>query len=175
MNPAPAPALRFSLVVLAITTLTFATTPMRAAETAPVFQDDFAAAAAAAKDAGKPIIAIFSASWCPPCQQMKRTVYPSEVVQPYHDNFVWAYLDADEEKNRPLAGKFGVSGIPHIAFLRADGSMIGHFAGAVSPTQFAEILDKVLVDAKKPADPSGGVESGAKREGAAKQDSGSKP
>lgn len=122
-----------------------------AAESAPEFQHDFAEAAAAAKESNRPLIAIFSASWCPPCQQMKRSVYPSETVQPYHDNFVWAYLDTDEEKNRPLAGKFGVSGIPHIAFLRPDGSMLGHFAGAVSPEQFTEVLDKVLVDAKKPA------------------------
>lgn len=81
---------------------------------------------------------------------MKKQVYPSETVQPYHKQFVWVYLDADEEKNQPLAAKFGVSGIPHIAFLRQDGSMMGHFAGAVSPDQFTEVLDKVLADSKKP-------------------------
>lgn len=165
--------IRISLAALAITGLSFHAGPAQAAESAPEFSHDFAEAATTAKEAKKPLIAIFSASLCPPCQQMKRSVSPSETVQSYHDKFVWAYLDADEEKNRPLAGKFGVSGIPHIAFLRPDGSMIGHFAGAVSPEQFTEILDKVLVDAKKPADPAGG--SGAKQGSTSKKGSGSKP
>lgn len=120
------------------------TASLRAAESGPDFHHDFDKAAKAAKEAKKPLLVVFSASWCPPCQQMKKKVYPSKAVQPYHDKFVWAYLDADEEKNQPLAAKFGVSGIPHIAFLSQDGSMIGHFAGAVAPEQFTEILEKAL-------------------------------
>ncbi|MDF1824826.1 MAG: thioredoxin family protein [Verrucomicrobiales bacterium] len=126
-----------------------------AADSGPEFHHDFAEAAEAAKVAGKPLLVVFSASWCPPCQQMKSKVYPSGPVQPYHDQFVWAYLDTDEEKNRPLASKFGVSGIPHIAFLRQDATMMGHFTGAISPEKFTEVLDKVLVDSRKPKSPEG--------------------
>ncbi|MEX2581394.1 MAG: thioredoxin family protein [Verrucomicrobiales bacterium] len=160
MNPVSTPIQTFSAVLGIAAAAFLSPTTAVSADSAPKFHHDFAEASAAAKEAGKPLITIFSASWCPPCQQMKRAVYPSEAAQPYHEKFVWAYLDADEEKNRPLAGKFGVSGIPHIAFLRPDGSMIGHFAGAVSPEQFTGILDKVQADAKKPAG-SGG--SGAKQ------------
>ncbi|MEX2577627.1 MAG: thioredoxin family protein [Verrucomicrobiales bacterium] len=127
-------------------------TPSRAEKAGPEFEDNFETAREAAEEAGKPLIVIFSASWCAPCQQMKSSVYPSEEVQPYHESFVWAYLDADKEENRPLMAQFGVSGIPHITFFRADGSAIGQFAGAVDPLQFTKILTKVLDAADNPSD-----------------------
>lgn len=123
---------------------------VRAEENSPEFMDDFDNAAAASEESGKPTIVIFSASWCPPCQQMKKAVYPSQAVQPYHDKFVWAYLDADDPKNGPVSAKFGVSGIPHIVFLQSDGEPIGYFAGAVSPDQFVEVLEKALGAQEKP-------------------------
>ena len=76
----------------------------------------------------------------------------SDLSAYFHDDFVWAYLDADEPKNRPLMAKLGARSIPFIGFLRPDGSPIGHFAGGVSAEQFTEILDRVKVDAKKPAE-----------------------
>jgi thiol:disulfide interchange protein len=38
----------------------------------------------------KPMVLVFSASWCPPCKQMKREVYPSAEVTAIRDDFVWA-------------------------------------------------------------------------------------
>ena len=110
----------------------------------PAFSHDYTKALAKAKASNKPLILIFSASWCPPCQQMKHSVYPSKEVQPYHDKFVWAYLDADLKENARVLGAYGVSGIPHIEFLTPGGKSMGHFAGAVSPEKFTEVLDKVL-------------------------------
>lgn len=120
-----------------------------AAEGAPVFHSNFEEARKVSAESGKPMITIFSATWCPPCQQMKRSVYPSAEVAPYHNSFVWAYLDADEKNNRGLMSKFEVSGIPHISFVASDGQLMGHFAGAVSPADFANILKRVLADHAK--------------------------
>lgn len=111
------------------------------------FHDDYEEALAISAEEDKPLIAIFSAEWCPPCQTMKRSVYPSEAVQPFHDQFVWAYLDADVPANRPLMQRFGVSGIPHIAFVKPDGEPLGQFVGGAPPEGFAEILTQVLEDA----------------------------
>ncbi len=122
----------------------FSANSLRADEEGPEFLHDFDEAVSAAEEAGKPTILIFSASWCPPCQQMKKAVYPSEAVKPYHDKFVWAYLDADDPKNGPVSQEYGVSGIPHIVFLKPDAEPIGYFSGAIPPEDFVKVLDKAL-------------------------------
>ena len=58
----------------------------------PQFATNYAAALKAGKDTGKPVVLIFSAVWCPPCQANKHNVYPSDAVKPFHAKFVWAYL-----------------------------------------------------------------------------------
>lgn len=114
----------------------------------PKFLTDFKAATEAAKKEGKPLIVVFSAVWCPPCQAMKKTVYPSKEVTPLHDKFVWAYLDTDVEANAAAAEKYGVSGIPHIQFLGADGKSLGNQVGGTSASAFAGTLENILAKAK---------------------------
>ena len=115
----------------------------------PKFEKRYKAALEEGKKAGKPVVLVFSATWCGPCQQMKKNVYPSATIQPYHDKFVWAYLDADEAANAKPQQKYGVNGIPHIEFVDAEGKSLGNQVGSTSPEAFAKILDGVL--AKAPA------------------------
>jgi len=112
----------------------------------PAFITSYDAALKAARETHKPIVAIFSASWCPPCQANKKNVYPSDAVKPFHDKFVWAYLDADAEANIPAMQKFGVSGIPHIQFLDSTGKPIGNVVGGTSPKDFAKTLAALLAN-----------------------------
>ena len=115
----------------------------------PKFVTDYAKVLADSKESGKPVILIFSASWCPPCQTMKKEVYPDAAVKPFHDKFIWAYLDADDEKNKKAMEKFGVEGIPHIEFLSSAGKSIGKQVGGGSPEDFAKKLKSLLAGANK--------------------------
>lgn len=126
---------------------TFTLTKTNAADfpkDSPNFLTAYDAALKASKDSGKPLVLVFSASWCPPCQMNKKQVYPSTAVKPYHDKFVWAYLDADAEANVAAMQKFGVTGIPHIQFLGKDGKALGNVVGGVAPEEFAKTLDATL-------------------------------
>ncbi len=114
----------------------------------PKFLTSYDAAVAAAKAENKPVVMVFSAVWCPPCQVMKKSVYPSKEVTPLHDQFVWAYLDTDVEANAAAAQKHGVSGIPHIEFLSPKGKSLGNQVGSSSPAEFAGTLQKILAKAK---------------------------
>ena len=110
----------------------------------PAFEHDFSKALAKAREEGKPVIAIFSAAWCGPCQTMKNDVYPSGAVKPYHDKFVWAYLDADSPGNQASMKEFGASGIPHIEFLDSAGKSIGKQVGSSPAENFAKRLEEML-------------------------------
>ena len=114
----------------------------------PAFKTGYAEALKVAKDEAKPLVLVFSATWCPPCQANKAKVYPSDAVKPYHDKFVWAYLDTDIEANGEVAKKFGVSGIPHIQFLTKAGKSIDKSIGGTTPDAFAGKLKEVLAAAK---------------------------
>jgi thioredoxin-related protein len=124
--------------------------PMMAAdfpEGSPNFSTDYKAALEQAKKENKPLVVVFSAVWCGPCQSMKKTVYPSKEVTPLHDKFVWTYLDVDVEANAAAARKYKVTGIPHIQFLNSKGKDIGNQIGGASPGEFAGILEKALAKA----------------------------
>jgi len=129
---------------LSVLAAIFVPAVIHSADQGPVFYHNYREALAQSKSSGKPLILIFSASWCPACQQMKNNVYPSKSVRPFHDSFVWAYLDADDPSNGRVLNAYGVSEIPHIEFLTKEGRSIGHFADAVSPEEFVGVLKKVL-------------------------------
>jgi len=115
----------------------------------PKFGTDYKAALETAKKEGKPAIIVFSASWCGPCQTMKKEVYPSKEVTALHDKFVWAYLDVDEEVNGAPAKSYKVEGIPHVQFVSADGKDLGNQVGSTSAGEFTSTLEKVLKKAAK--------------------------
>lgn len=113
----------------------------------PAFITNFQKLQALQKSTGKPAVVVFSAVWCGPCQTMKKQVYPSAEVKPYHDKFLWVYLDADDASNKKAMEKFGVQGIPHIEFLDATGKSLQKQVGSVAPEAFAKILEETLAKA----------------------------
>ncbi len=127
------------LILLAVSFATIFSPDTQAAN-GPKFLSSYDKALAKGKETGKPIIVIFSASWCPPCQQMKKQVYPDKKVQPYHDAFVWAYLDADSSANGPAMKKNKTRGIPHVVFLNSSGKKVDELVGGVSAEKFATTL-----------------------------------
>jgi len=113
----------------------------------PAFETKYQSALAESKKTGKPLLVVFSATWCPPCQANKKKVYPSAAVQPYHNKFVWAYLDMDDAANQKVAEEFGVNGIPHIQFLDKNGKSLDKVVGGTQPEAFARKLEEIAAKA----------------------------
>lgn len=97
------------------------------------------AALAKGKQEGKPTLLFFTASWCPPCKQMKREVLPQEsVASTIRDEFVGVYIDIDARQGD--ASSYGIQGVPTFIVMDKDGTEIARRSGAMSPGEFKQFL-----------------------------------
>ena len=114
------------------------------------WSEDFEASRAAAKEAGKPILMLFTGSdWCPPCKMLESRVYPSAEFQAFADGIVLFKADFPNRRelpeevsaqNRRLQQQYEVPGYPTTVILSPEGEFLGGFSG-FRPTE--EYLEEV--------------------------------
>ena len=112
------------------------------------FDGDLEAAFAAAKTANKPLFLYWGAEWCPPCAQIKATIFNQREFQERSRLFVPVYLDGDTPSAQKHGETFGVVGYPTMILFRADGAEITRLPGGVDVARYANILDVALADAR---------------------------
>jgi thiol-disulfide isomerase/thioredoxin len=116
------------------------------------FAGDVDAAFAEAKVSGKPIFLYWGAEWCPPCAQIKSTIFNKREFQERSKLFVPVYLDGDTPSAQRHGEHFGVVGYPTMILFRPDGTEITRLPGTVDITRYATILDVALADARPVAE-----------------------
>lgn len=77
----------------------------------PVWLANYNTALQEATRLNKPVLLHFSATWCGPCQQMERGVFPHPQVQQMLRNSV-AAVKVDSDQNPQLVQQYGVRGLP---------------------------------------------------------------
>ena len=112
------------------------------------FAGDVEAAFAAAKSSNKPIFLYWGAEWCPPCAQIKSTIFNKREFQERSRLFVPVYLDGDTPSAQRHGERFGVVGYPTMILFRPDGTEITRLPGGVDVARYAKILDVALADAR---------------------------
>jgi thiol:disulfide interchange protein len=89
------------------------------------WREDFEAATAEAKASDKPMLLVFSASWCPPCNAMRHDVWPDTAVsQVVNSDFVPRNVDVDSPASASVARRYGISGIPAVLVVDANGNVV---------------------------------------------------
>jgi thioredoxin 1 len=105
------------------------------------WREDYAAALEESKSSGKPVLVVFSASWCPPCKTMKREVWPdAEVAAAVESGFVPMYVDVDLKQYGPVVQRYNVRGIPSILILDGEGQVLRQ-AGSMSRSKTLKFLE----------------------------------
>lgn len=86
--------------------------------------NDWDTAVEQSKTSGKPALVLFTADWCPPCQELKREVLSDETVKSTIDaRFTPVVVDLSEQggPNDRIAQDYRVQGIPTLIQFDARG------------------------------------------------------
>jgi len=95
---------------------------------------------AQAKAANQPVFLYWGAVWCPPCNQIKATVFNRQDFIERSKLFVPVYLDGDTQGAQKLGARFKVRGYPTMILFKPDGTELTRLPGEVDATQYMEVL-----------------------------------
>jgi len=112
------------------------------------FNGDVDAAFERAKAEAKPVFLYWGAEWCPPCHQLKATVFTRPDFIEKMKLFVPVYLDGDTAGAQKWGDVFKVSGYPTLVVLRADRTELTRIVGGMDLTEYDDVLDLVLGDVR---------------------------
>jgi len=119
------------------------------------WQDGLTAGQRVAAEQDRPMIVLFTASWCGPCQRFKGTVlHDAGVEQLLAERFVSVQVDlsdrSSDNPNNADAQRYHVQGIPALLAMDAEGQVIGHYPimRDSTPADFVLWLDRVPMQAR---------------------------
>jgi thioredoxin-like negative regulator of GroEL len=91
---------------------------------------------ATARAQGKPVFLYWGAVWCPPCNQVKATLFNRPDFVERSRAFVPVYVDGDKPGAQKIASRFKVSGYPTMVLFKPDGTEVTRLPGEVDPERY---------------------------------------
>ena len=104
------------------------------------FDGDVDAAFSQARLQNKPLFLYWGAAWCPPCNQVKATIFKRADFIARSRFFVPVNLDGDSAGAQKLGARFKVRGYPTTILFRPDGSEITRLPGEVDAARYLKVL-----------------------------------
>jgi thioredoxin-related protein len=101
---------------------------------------------ALAKAEGKPVLLYWGAVWCPPCAQLKATIFKRADFIEKTDLFVPVYLDGDTERAQSYGEKFSVRGYPTLIIFNPEADEVTRIPGGMNLERYVDVLDLALND-----------------------------
>ena len=103
-------------------------------------EDAFSAAAMQ----NKPVFLYWGAEWCPPCHELKATIFQRPEFIRQSRLFLPVYLDGDSERAQLYGEQFGVFGYPTVIIFNPEGQEITRIPGGMNIEQYVGVLDLAL-------------------------------
>ncbi len=104
------------------------------------FKGDVDAAFAEAKASNKPVFLYWGAVWCPPCQEIRNTVFKSQRFLELSKEFVAVYLDGDTDAAQQAGERFGTKGYPTMIVLNSKGEELTRIPGGIDISRYNDVL-----------------------------------
>ena len=101
---------------------------------------DVDAAFAQAKAESKPVFLYWGATWCPPCNQVKATLFNRQDFIERSRAFVPVYVDGDSPGAQKLGARFQVSGYPTMLLFNPQGIEMTRLPGEVEAEHYTQVL-----------------------------------
>jgi thioredoxin-like negative regulator of GroEL len=101
---------------------------------------DVDAAFALARTQKKPVFVYWGAKWCPPCNQVKATLFNRVDFIERTRAFVPVYIDGDSPGAQKLGTRFKVRGYPTMVLFNPEGTELTRLPGEVDAAQYTQVL-----------------------------------
>jgi thioredoxin-related protein len=101
---------------------------------------DIERAFAQARTQGKPLLLYWGATWCPPCNQLKATLFNRQDFATQSKHFVAVFVDGDRPAAQKLGARFKVSGYPTLVLFTPEGREITRLPGEADAPQVLSLL-----------------------------------
>lgn len=87
----------------------------------------------------------FNADWCGFCRNLEKTTFKDPRITAYiNRNFTPVRVNIDREKQ--IATQYGVSGVPDLRFISAEGEAIARWPGYIKAEQLMPLLKYIHTD-----------------------------
>ena len=142
LRPSRLPGSRLAFLVIVLLSLAALTVVAQSRRPGPDrvgWFDDLPAAQRAAAAKGRPVLLDFSATWCGPCQEMKRTTWADPAVAAdIAARCVPVHVDVDAQPD--VARRYGIPVLPTLVLTDASGRETRRIEGLLSADEFRQWL-----------------------------------